>query len=308
MRYRKLGSGGPQVSEVSLGTYLNVTGAGAELERSVRRAFELGVTLFDTADSYAGAEELLGRVVRDLGRDNVVVATKCYFPTGPDPADRGLSRRHVRAALHASLSRLGLSHVDVLQCHRFDHETPLAETVHAMGELVREGTIRGWGVSRFTPAQLRETHTEARAQGVPPPWSTQEPYHLLRRDAEQALLATCDELGIAVIAYAPLAQGVLTGKYRSDDTGRRGDGPGRSTMHHLSDTDRARADRAAVVAAKLGWSPAQLALAWVLRRREIATALCGASRPRQIEDNVLASGRVLSPDVCRMLESLDADV
>ena len=308
MRYRRLGTAGPLISEVSVGTYLQPTGGAdaASFERCLARAFDLGVTFFDTADSYPGAEEVLGRVVRQIGRDRVVVATKCFYPTGPAPTDRGLSRAHVRAAVHASLVRLGIDDVDLLQCHRYDPEAPLAETVAALGELIREGKIRGWGVSRFAAAQLREACDEARRQNVPPPLSTQEPYHLLKRDGEDAVFPTCRELGVSVIAYAPLAQGVLTGKYDAGGADRRGDGPHRATMYHLGPEDRARAARVASVARELGWTAAQLALAWVLRRREIATALCGASRAAQIEDNILASGRVLDAAVCETLENPDA--
>ncbi|MCI0570209.1 MAG: aldo/keto reductase family protein [Myxococcaceae bacterium] len=307
MHYRRLGTSGLMVSEVSLGTYLTV---GHKLEDTatlscVFRAFELGINLFDTADSYGNgrSEEVLGRALRALGRNRCVVATKCFLPVSEDPNGRGLSRKHIVESVHASLRRLQTDHVDLMQCHRFDPDVPLEETVEALSDLRRQGKLLYWGVSRWTGEQLRKAHAIARGSGGASPVSNQLPYHALFREIVQEVLPACSDLGVGVLAYAPLAQGVLTGKYTHGiPEGSRADVLRDAPMHQLRPPDVAAAARAAALAQELGCTPAQLALAWVLRTSTVSSAIVGASRPEQLDENVKAAGLRFPEDVWSAFE------
>ena len=217
MDYRRVGDSGLEVSEVGFGSWLTLGSSIDALASSelVRRAFDLGVNFFDTADVYANgsAEEALGRAVRDLPRQELVIASKCFFAMSKRPNDRGLSRKHVVESIEGSLRRLGLDYLDLHQCHRFDPEVPLEETVRAYEDVIRQGKILYWGVSQWSGAQVREACRIADTTGGYRPISNQPGYSILRREIEAEVLPTCDELGIGQLAFSPLAQGALTGKY-----------------------------------------------------------------------------------------------
>jgi voltage-dependent potassium channel beta subunit len=312
MQYRPLGRSGLRVSEVSLGSWLTY-GSSVDPDASaklVRRAFDGGVNLFDTADAYAhgGAEEVLGRAVRDLPRHHLVLATKCFFPMSDDPNDRGLSRKHVVESVHASLRRLGTDYLDLHQCHRPDPSVPMEETVRAYEDLIRQGKVLYWGVSEWRAAQIVDACRSADALGAYRPVSNQPQYSLLRRGIEREVLPVCEREGVGQIVWSPLAQGVLTGKYGG---GRRPEGSraadrqrNRFMSDFLAPEVLERVEALRPVAGELGLSLAQLALAWCLRRPGVASVIVGATRPEQLEEDLAASGRALPPEALERIEGI----
>jgi aryl-alcohol dehydrogenase-like predicted oxidoreductase len=308
MLYRALGKTGLSISEVSLGSWLTY-GSRVDAEaakRCVTTAFELGVNFFDTADVYTGAERALGEALRELPRSEYVVATKCFFPMSESPLERGLSRKHVVDSVNRSLRALGTDYLDVLQCHRFDPETPVEETARALDDLVAQGKILYWGVSRWTAPQLRDVVGTARRAGWRAPVVSQVPYNMLYRDFEAEVLPAARELGLGTVVYSPLAQGVLTGKYgESRPAGSRGGDPEASkTMHQLTPAAIARVEKLRPVARELGVPLARLALAWCLRRPEVTSVITGATRPEQVRENVTASGTAIPPEALERIDSI----
>jgi aryl-alcohol dehydrogenase-like predicted oxidoreductase len=306
MRYRKLGSSELTVSEISLGSWLTYGGGveRAQAEACVQKAFDLGINFIDTANVYSrgGAEELLGEVLARVPRDRYVIATKVYFPMSP--SDRGLSAAQIRKQLDASLKRLRLPYVDLYQCHRYDAQTPLEETMAALTEAVQKGKARYLGFSEWSAPQIRRAREIAGAAHFV---SSQPQYSLLHRDPEAEVFPTCAEQGISHIVWSPLAQGVLTGKYLPGqapppDSRAASDAMGGFLRDRLDDHVLAGVQRLKPIAQELGLTMAQLALAWVLRRQEVASAIIGASRPEQVEDNAKASGVTLSAEVLRKIE------
>jgi voltage-dependent potassium channel beta subunit len=312
VRYRKIGRWGLRVSEIALGSWLTFGGSVGEdtATECIHRAFDLGVNLFDTANVYAEglAEQIIGRALGGLPRGQVVVATKVFGPMGEGPNERGLSRKHVVEQCDASLARLATERIDLYQCHRFDPDTPLDEVCGAMDDLIRQGKVLYWGVSEWTVGQLREADALCRREGLHPPVANQPRYSMLARDAEQDVLAVCAELGLGVLAFSPLAQGVLTGKYRSASGAPSGSraahaGSSASIGRLLTAENLARVEELRPIAAELGCSLGQLALAWVLRRGEISSVIVGASSPRQIEESAEASGLELESSVLERIGS-----
>lgn len=258
--------------------------------RLLRRAVDGGIDFLDVADVYADgdAERVVGRFLREAGRDRVVVASKVFWPTSERPEDRGLSRRHVHAAIDRTLLRLGCERVDLYFCHREDPSVPLAETVQAMGDLVRAGKVAAWGTSCWRPATLRRAHAVARALGVPGPAVEQPPYNLLERAIEGDVLPSCRSLGMGLVAFSPLAGGVLTGKYlATPPAGSRG-----ATSDWVAQyrTERCRRAVAAFVAAcrRRGLAPAPVALAWVASQAGVTAAITGATSEAQLAENLTA--------------------
>jgi voltage-dependent potassium channel beta subunit len=312
MQYRNLGRSGLRVSEVSLGSWLTF-GSAVDPDASVkliRRAFDAGVNLFDTADAYAhgGAEEVLGRAVRDLPRHQLVIATKCFFPMSDGPNDRGLSRKHVSESVHASLRRIGADYLDLHQCHRADPSVPMEETVRAYEDLIRQGKVLYWGVSEWRAAQIVDACRSADALGAYRPVSNQPQYSLLRRGIERDVLPTSEREGVGQIVWSPLAQGVLTGKYGD---GRRPEGSraaDRQRNQFMSDflapEVLERVERLRPVAAAHGLTLAQLALAWCLRTPAVSSVIVGATRAEQLEENLAASGRALDPQALDAIERI----
>lgn len=312
MRYRRLGRSGTRVSEVILGSWLTF-GSSVDEDATaacVKAALEVGLQTFDTADVYAlgAAERALGRALVGVPRKDVVLATKCFWPVGDGPNDRGLSRKHVVESCHASLARLRTDYVDLFQCHRHDPEVPLEETVRALEDLVRQGKTLAWGVSVWSGAQIREALQLARSVGGYGPVSNQPPYSLLERGIEAEVLPTCLELGVGQIVFSPLAQGALTGKYVGgarppgsravDDKRNRFLGP------YLTREADERVKRFVALAAEAATTPARLALAWLLARPGVDAVIVGATRPEQVRENAGACDVRLDPSLAARVDAL----
>jgi aryl-alcohol dehydrogenase-like predicted oxidoreductase len=305
MEYRRLGEAGLQVSTVGLGSWLTFGGTVEErtARDCIRRAYELGVSFFDTANVYGRgqAERVMGAALAEFPRDSFVLATKVYFPMGDGPNDEGLSRKHVFEQCHASLERLGVEYVDLYQCHRYDDETPLEETCGIMNDLVRQGKVLYWGVSEWTADQIRRAVELCRVRGWSSPSSDQPEYNALQRRIEKDVLPTTGELGLGNVVWSPLAQGVLTGKYVSLSdvpAGSRAAGRHAGFMGRYLRPEVLVAVRGFVRLAKeAGCTPSQLAIAWCLRRPEVSSVILGATRVRHVEEGVAAADLDLEPDV-----------
>jgi aryl-alcohol dehydrogenase-like predicted oxidoreductase len=293
MRYRHLGSSDLEVSEIALGSWLTFGGGIADdaARAIVDKAFDLGITLIDTANVYnrGRAEEFLGSVLASRPRDSYVLATKLYYPMSDE--DRGLSRAQVHKQLEASLRRLRVEYVDLYQCHRYDSGTPLEETMEALSEVVRAGKARAIGFSEWSAAQIEASFA---VPGVERFVSSQPQYSILWRAPERDVFPVCARNGISQLVWSPLAQGVLSGKYRRGEAPPPDSRAGSQRMgwamdRYLGDAVLAAVDRLRPIADGLGVTLSQLALAWVLRDPNVAAALVGAARPEQLEENVGAS-------------------
>jgi aryl-alcohol dehydrogenase-like predicted oxidoreductase len=305
MRYRHLGSSDLEVSEISLGSWLTYGGgvANEQAEACVAKAFEVGINFVDTANVYGGgrAEELLGETLAGRPRDSYVLGTKLFFPMN---GDHGLSREQVFKQLDASLARLRTDYVDLYQCHRYDFDTPLEETMEALSEVVRKGKVRYLGFSEWLPDRI---HAALDLRDVEKFVSSQPQYSLLWREPEREVFPLCAANGISQIVWSPLAQGTLTGKYNPGDAPAAGTrAASRSmgwAMDRFRDDDVLEAvQRLRPIADGLGITMAQLALAWVLREPSVASAIVGASRPEQVEENAAASGIELDDDTVRAID------
>jgi aryl-alcohol dehydrogenase-like predicted oxidoreductase len=294
VRYRQLGASDLVVSEIALGSWLTY-GVGVETDRAracLDRAFELGINFIDTANVYGrgAAEEFLGQELASRDRASYVLATKLFFPMSD--TDKGLSREQVLKQIDASLRRLRTDHVDLYQCHRYDPETPLEETMEALTEIVRAGKARYLGFSDWSADQIRAA---LELPGVERFVSSQPQYSLVWRRPEREVIPLCRENGISQIVYSPLAQGVLTGKYRPGeappaDTRASSDKMGWAMGKFLAENVLEGVERLRPIADGLGLTLTQLSLAWVLREENVASAIVGASRPEQVEANASASG------------------
>ncbi len=302
MQYRRLGHGPLEVSELSFGTWLTVAG-GIGREQAIRcihAALDHGITLFDTANQYGAgeAERVLGEALRGFPRDRYMIATKLYFPVGDEP-DHGLSAAQIEKQLDRSLQRLDVDTIDLYQCHRFDKDTPLNETLAALDRAVKSGKVRAIGFSEWTAEQIDAATAIAGEGGLIPFSSSQPQYSMLWRRPEAAVFPACARHGIGNLAFSPLAHGVLSGKYAPGQPPPPGSRAASDQMnvfmesagrHYRSDFLLEAVAQLKPIAAGLGLTMAQMALAWVLRRPEVSSAIIGASRPEQIEDNVRAVG------------------
>jgi aryl-alcohol dehydrogenase-like predicted oxidoreductase len=306
MQYRRLGNSDLVVSEVSLGSWLTYGGGveRAQAEACVRRAFDEGINFIDTANVYAvgAAESFLGEVLRDVPRDRYVLATKVFFPMSP--SDRGLSRAQIEKQLDASLQRLRVDQVDLYQCHRYDPDTPLEETMAALTDAVRKGKTRYIGFSEWNADQIRAAlATPGAARFV----SSQPQYSMLWREPEAAVFPLCAREGIGQVVWSPLAQGILSGKYLP---GRPPPADSRAASASMGGFIQRRLDARVLervqllrpIAQELGLSLPQLAIAWVLRRPEVTSAIIGATRPEQVSENAKASGVKLDDAILRRID------
>jgi aryl-alcohol dehydrogenase-like predicted oxidoreductase len=311
MRYRQLGSSDLQVSEISLGSWLTF-GVGIKRDRAtavVDEAFGLGINFIDTANVYGrgAAEEFLGEALRERPRDSYVLATKLFFPM--TDTDRGLSRSQVEKQLDASLRRLGTDYVDLYQCHRYDPDTPLEETMKALTDAVGSGKVRYLGFSEWPADKIKAAVEMA---GVETFVSSQPQYSLLWRKPEEEVIPLCAANGISQIVWSPLGQGVLTGKYAPGSPPPQGS---RATSEEMGGwMDRLvqepvleAVQRLKPLAAEAGLSLAQFALAWVLREPNVASAIVGASRPEQLAENAAASGAEVAPALFAEAERIVAE-
>ena len=310
MDYRHLGNSGMLVSALAYGNWIT---HGSQIEEDaaaacVRAALDEGITTFDTADVYAlgQAEAVLGRALKHVQRDSIEIFTKVYWPTGPNPNNRGLSRKHIVESLHASLERLQTDHVDLLQAHRYDYETPLEETLRAFDDLVRQGKVHYVGVSEWTAEQIADALRLADEMGFDRIVSNQPQYSLIWRVIEAEVVPLCEKEGVGQIVWSPLAQGILTGKYQpgaSAPSGSRATGPEGGEMGWLQRDEVLEPVQAYVALCReAGYSPASVALAWVLRNQNVSAAIVGASRPEQIKENVKALEVVREPDFVEAIE------
>ncbi|WP_428377457.1 aldo/keto reductase family protein [Lichenicoccus sp.] len=313
MKYRKLGDSDITVSEIAFGSWLTTSG-GVEKQTAIaciHRALDRGITLIDTANIYGRgiAETVLGEALAGLPRDSYVLATKLYFPM--TDTDRGLSRAQVRKQIDASLARLKVDHVDLYQCHRYDSDTPLEETMEALSEVVRSGKARTLGFSEWPADRISATLA---LPGVEKFVSSQPQYSLLHRTPEEQVIPLCARSGISQIVWSPLGQGVLTGKYAPgaavpSDSRAANDVMNTAFRRQWLEPPVLEAVQALrPLAAQAGLTLAQFAIAWVLREANVAAAIIGASRPDQIDENIAASGRDVPPGLFAEAERIIARV
>ena len=318
MEFRHLGNSGLKISEIAYGNWIT---HGSQVEEDaahacVKQALEEGITTFDTADAYANtrAEAVLGRALTGQSRRDLEIFTKVYWPTNnKGHNDSGLSRKHIMESIDGSLERLQTDYVDLYQAHRYDVDTPLEETMEAFADVVKAGKALYIGVSEWTAEQIREGHRLARELHIPFV-SSQPQYSMLWRVIEDEVVPTCEELGIGQIVWSPIAQGVLTGKYKRGQempAGSRGtdDKSGAAFIKRwLNDETLERVAKLEPVAADSGLSMSQLAVAWVLQNANVSAAIIGASRPEQVTENVKASGVRLSADTLAAIDDALGDL
>ena len=312
MKYRHLGKYGVKVSEVSLGSWLTYGGAteNETATQCIEKAYDLGINFFDTANVYARgkSEEVVGQALKQYPRDSFVLATKVFFPMGDGPNDRGLSRKHIFEQCHLSLKRLQTDYIDLYQCHRYDTETPLEETLVALDDLARQGKILYAGVSEWSAGQIAHAVDYIRGAGLHPLASNQPYYNMMGRGIEKEVIPLCEREGLGQVVFSPLAQGVLTGKYKPGQeppAGSRAADPGQNMFMGGGKLDQAQLEKVqklVPIAEGLGLSMAQLALAWCLRQKNVSSVIIGASKPAQVEDNAGASGVTLSPETLAAID------
>ena len=314
MEYRRLGSSGMYVSEITYGNWIT---HGSQVEQDaaikcVRAAFDCGITSFDTADVYAGtrAETVLGKALKGVKRESYELFTKVYWPTGPGKNDRGLSRKHIMESVHASLKRLQTDHIDLYQFHRFDYETPLDESLSAFDDLIRQGKIMYIGFSEWNAEQINSAIKIQDARGYNRFISSQPQYSMLWRVIESKVDPVCRTEGIGHIVWSPIAQGALTGKYlpgaKPPKGSRATDKKGGANMisRWMNDEVLTAVQQLKPIADHEGLTLAQLAVAWVLQNPNVSSAIIGATKPSQIKENVKASGVKLSSETMKAIDSV----
>lgn len=311
VKYRRLGNTGLKVSEISLGSWLTYGGYVGQQQaiQTIHRAYDLGINFFDTANVYerGESEKVVGQAIKSFKRDDFVLATKVFWPMGEGPNNRGLSRKHIIEQANASLKRLDVDYIDIYYAHRYDVEAPLEETLRAFDDLVRQGKVLYIGVSEWTAEQISEAVHIADKKLLDRIVVNQPQYNLLHRHIEKEIIPVSRKHGIGQVVWSPLAQGILTGKYKTGAPHPEGS---RATTDNaffksiLTDENIAKATQLTQIAADLGVTPSQLAIAWILREPNVASALVGASRPEQIEENVKASDIVLDAQVLEVLDKL----
>ena len=313
MHYRRLGRSGLKVSEISLGAWVTFGSQVDEKKAAdlIHAAYDNGVNYFDNADMYGGgvAETLMGLAIRDIQRETIVISSKVFWPTMPGPNGRGLSRKHIVESAHASLRRLGLDYIDLYFCHRYDPDTPVEEVVFTMNDLIRQGKILYWGTSEWEPHQIMEAVGAASALNLVGPTMEQPHYNLLhRRRVENFLTPLCRDKGIGLTVFSPLEQGILTGKY--NDGFPAGS---RATMESMAwMRDQITPEKISIVrqlttlAGELGCTPSQLAIAWILRRKEVSSVITGATSMEQLDENIAAAnyGEKLTDDLLERIEQI----
>lgn len=318
MRTRRLGP--LQVSEISFGTWLTVAGGieRQQARRCIHAAVDHGITLFDTANQYGAgeAERVLGQALSTYPRDRYLIATKLFFPVGDEPGN-GLSGDQIEIQLNRSLQRLGVEYIDLYQCHRFDNERPLEETMTALDRAVRSGKVRAIGFSEWKADQIDAAMKIVQTCGLRPFVSSQPQYSILWRKPEAHVFAACARHGIGTLAFSPLAHGALSGKYAPGQPPPADSRAANSAMnqfmetagrHYRSDNLLQAVAQLKPIASDLGLTMAQMALAWVLCRDEVASAIIGASRPEQIAENALAAGVSLPAEVLARIDRVVQDV
>jgi len=299
MHYRRLGRSGLKVSEISLGAWVTF---GSQIEEEMANqllhtAYEAGVNYFDNADAYGNgqAELVMGKVIKDLPREALVVSSKVFMPTMPGPNGRGLSRKHITESIHASLRRLDTDYVDLYFCHRYDPDTPIEEVVFTMNTLIEQGKVLYWGTSEWTPAQISQAFGVARQYNLIPPTVEQPQYSMLHRGKfETEIAPLAKELGLGLTTFSPLYFGILTGKYNDGiPDGSRASLESMSWIQNYLTPERLEiVQDLGLIAADLGISLAQLSIAWLLRRKDVSSVISGASRLEQLTENLAAADAI----------------
>jgi aryl-alcohol dehydrogenase-like predicted oxidoreductase len=313
MKYGHLGRSGLKISEIAYGNWItHGSQVGEEAAAAcVAAALDEGITTFDTADVYAGtrAEEVLGRALHGVRRESLEIFTKAYWPVGRGPNDSGLSRKHIMESAHNSLRRLQTDYVDLYQAHRYDHETPLEETLRAFDDLVRQGKVLYVGVSEWRADEIAAAVRVAGQMGLDKIVSNQPQYSMIWRVIESEVVPLCEKEGIGQVVFSPIAQGVLTGKYRPGVAvpagSRAADASGSAFIKGLlTDDILARVQQLKPLAEEAGLTMAQLAVAWTLQNPTVAAAIVGATRPEQVRENARASGVRLDPEIMRRIDAV----
>ncbi len=313
MQYRNLGKWGLKVSEISIGSWmtdLNGLGAAETARQSIRAAYDAGVNFFDCADAYSGgeAEKFLGNVLRDYKRSSYVVSSKVFFPVGRGANDWGLSRKHIIEQVDNSLKNMKLDYLDLYFCHRFDPTTPVEETMQTLSDLVAQGKVLYYGVSEWSPVQIMKALSVIKELHLRPMSVIQPQYNMVDRYIEDEIIQICSENGIGIVPFSPLAQGLLTGKYRKGQplpAGSRATHQADKQINRLlTDKNLETVEKLSEVAEQLGVPLAVLALAWILRLPQISSVITGASKPEQLESNLAASGFKIPADALEEIEKI----
>lgn len=314
MQYRNVGKAGIKVSEIALGSWmtkLEDTEAVDNAMTIARKAFDAGVNFFDCADAYSGgdAEVFLGRFIKDLPREDVVISSKVFFPTSDNVNGRGLSRKHILNNCERSLKNLGTDYIDLYYCHRFDPTTPMEETLQALSDLVDQGKILYYGVSEeWSAARLERAQRIISERGLHPMTVVQPEYNMIDRYIEHEIVDVCEDYGIGITPFSPLAQGLLTGKYRKGQPLPAGSRATWQSDHQINDllTDENldKVEALLKVADELGMSMPTLALAWILRLPVISSVIVGASKPSQLDSSLAATGVELPADALEQIDRI----
>ena len=314
MEYRSVGKSGLKVSEIAVGSWMTDL-AGSEkadvAEQTIRLAYDRGINFFDCADGYSGgeAERFLGRVLKDYRRSSYVVSSKVFFPTGPSVTEWGLSRKHIFENMDRTLTNMKLDYIDLYYCHRFDPTTPMEETLRALSALVDQGKILYYGVSEeWSGARLLEAQKIIEKYGLHPMTSLQPQYNMMDRYIEHEIMGICEEYGIGITPFSPLAQGLLTGKYKKGqpypEGSRATHQADKQVNNLLTDENLDKVAAMEKIAGDLGITMSVLALAWILRKDTVSSVITGASKPSQLESNLAAAGCKIPEDVRKEIDQI----
>lgn len=314
MKYRNVGNSGLKVSEIALGSWMTDLNGSAKAKiaaDTLRLAYESGVNFFDCADAYSGgmAERFLGNVLKDYPRSSLVISSKVFFPMGPGANDWGLSRKHIFESIDRTLTNMKLDYLDLYYCHRFDKTTPLEETLCALSDLVRQGKILYYGVSEeWSAARLEASEKIIEQKNLYPITSVQPQYNMIDRYIEDEIMGVCRKYGIGITPFSPLAQGLLTGKYKKGqpypEGSRATHQADRQINNLLTEENLDKVEKLSRIADGLGVTMSVLALAWILQRNMVCSVITGASRPEQLKSNLTAAGLCLSADVMQEVDKI----
>lgn len=313
MKYRKLGKWGLKISEIALGSWMTDLKGANDVEvakDTIKLAYEKGINFFDCADAYSGgdAERFLGKVLKDFKRSSYVVSSKVFFPMGTGPNDGGLSRKHILEQLDQSLKNLQVDYLDMYFCHRYDFDTPLEETLQTLSDMVAQGKILYYGVSEWSPVQITEALGIIKEMGLRPMSVIQPQYNMMDRYIEDEIMNICERNGLGIVPFSPLSQGLLTGKYRKGiplpEGSRATHQIDKQINNLLSDENLVKIEKLLKIADELGVSLSVLALAWALRKRVISSLITGATKPAQLEKNILASGFEIPTEALEEIEKV----
>ena len=314
MKYRNVGKSGLKVSEIAMGSWMtDLQGSekAAVAEETIRKAYNAGVNFFDCADAYSGgeAEKFLGRVLKDYSRSSYVVSSKVFFPTGRGANEWGLSRKHIFENIDRTLKNMDLDYIDMYFCHRFDPTTPMEETLRALSDLVSQGKILYYVVSEeWSAARLTEAQKIIKEYHLYPMTVVQPQYHMMDRYIEHEIMDVCEKYGMGITPFSPLAQGLLTGKYKKGqpypEGSRATHQADRQVNNLLTDENLDRVEKMSKIAEELGTNMSVLALAWILRKQVISSVITGASKPQQLENNIAASGFEIPQDALKEIDKI----